>query len=77
MKPSLRPESSDLLSESEKQELKTVSDHPLNVNNSSLWSRYFCDQEIWIEIEKDIRRTRTDMSFFTDARDPTKRHLTA
>ena len=28
---------------------------------------------IWQEIEKDIRRTRTDMQFFTDAFDPSQR----
>lgn len=52
-----------------------VSDHPLNANKKSLWSRYFQDQEIWVEIEKDIKRTRVDMQFFIDARDPSKRHL--
>ena len=52
-----------------------VSDHPLNANKTSLWSQYFQDQEIWVEIEKDIKRTRVDMGFFIDARDPSKRHL--
>jgi len=74
IKPNLRPESVKEITEIG-QVYGEVSDHPLNVRSSSLWSRYFQDQEIWIEIEKDIRRTRTDMSFFTDARDPTKRHL--
>ena len=55
----------------------SVQDHPLSQKSNSLWSQYFADLEIWIEIEKDIRRTRTDLNFFTDARDPSKRHLTA
>lgn len=75
IRPNLRPES--VVEETKVgKEYRFVSDHPLNKDNNSLWSRYFADQEIWIEIEKDIRRTRTDMSFFTDARDPTKKHLT-
>lgn len=47
-----------------------MTDHPLNTQDESLWNRYFVDQELWVEIEKDVRRTRSDMEFFTDARDP-------
>lgn len=74
IKPNLRPEPVKQVTDIG-QEYGEVSDHPLNVKNTSLWSRYFCDQNIWVEIEKDIRRTRTDMGFFFDARDPSKRHL--
>jgi hypothetical protein len=75
IRPSLRPEQ-EMHETDLGKDYGNVSDHPLNNTNKSLWSQYFADQEIWIEIEKDVRRTRTDMSFFTDARDPTKRHLT-
>lgn len=46
-------------------------DHPLSVNKDSTWNQYFKDQEIWDEIEKDVKRTRTDISFFYKAVDPT------
>jgi len=62
IKPELRPDSKD------KEE-----DHPLNTSKNSMWNKYFRDQELWEEIEKDVRRTRSDLSFFTDALDPTKR----
>lgn len=38
-----------------------VNDHPLSIAKKSLWNQYFTDNFIWTEIEKDIRRTRTDM----------------
>ena len=44
-------------------------DHPLSIGKKSIWNKYFEDNVIWQEIEKDIRRTRTDMQFFTDAYD--------
>jgi len=48
-------------------------DHPLSVKKKSLWNQYFQDNVIWQEIEKDIRRTRTDMQFFSDAFDDSQR----
>lgn len=50
-----------------------VHEHPLNNSNNSLWGQYFIDQAIWVEIEKDVKRTRSDLDFFTDAVDPSKR----
>ena len=50
-----------------------VNEHPLNNSKKSDWGRYFNDLELWNEIEKDVRRTRTDLNFFTDAYDPAKR----
>ena len=44
-------------------------DHPLNVSSNSLWNKFFNDQELWDEIEKDVRRTRSDMTFFIEAVD--------
>ncbi len=46
-----------------------VTDHPLSVGKDSLWSKFFKDQELWEEIEKDVRRTRSDMTFFIEAVD--------
>ena len=50
-------------------------DHPLSVKPKSLWNQYFVDNVVWTEIEKDVRRTRNDMQFFTDAFDESNRHL--
>lgn len=52
-----------------------VRDHPLNTTNKSDWGRYFADQALWVEIEKDIKRTRNDMEFFTSSKDPKFRHM--
>ena len=49
-----------------------VSEHPLNNESKSDWSRYFNDQELWTEIEKDVRRTRTDLNYFCNAYDPSE-----
>ena len=46
-----------------------IIDHPLNVDERSLWKKFFKDQELWDEIEKDVRRTRSDMTFFVEAVD--------
>jgi hypothetical protein len=48
-------------------ESETLRDHPLSVSNHSLWNKFFKDQELWEEIEKDVRRTRSDMTFFIEA----------
>lgn len=45
-------------------------DHPLSNSNNSKWNQYYRDQELWEEIEKDVKRTRTDVSFFWQAVDP-------
>ena len=50
-----------------------MTEHPLNNSKASLWGQYFVDQAIWIEIEKDVKRTRSDLDFFTDAVDPNNR----
>ena len=54
------------------EESTNVSDHPLNNKAGSLWNKFFKDQELWEEIEKDVRRTRSDMTFFIEAVDPNK-----
>lgn len=47
------------------------SDHPLSTAAGSKWKQYYEDQEVWEDIEKDIKRTRPDMSFFFQPADPT------
>lgn len=44
-------------------------DHPLSTNQNSLWNTFFKDQELWDEIEKDVKRTRREMNFFSKAVD--------
>lgn len=51
-----------------------INDHPLSVDRKSIWNQYFVDNVVWQEIEKDIRRTRTDMQFFMDAFHEVDRH---
>jgi TBC1 domain family member 13 len=42
-------------------------DHPLSRSTTSVWNTFFKDQEIWDEIEKDVKRTRSDMYYFCRA----------
>lgn len=37
-----------------------------------MWNKFFKDLELWEEIEKDVRRTRSDISFFIEAVDKAK-----
>ena len=39
-------------------------DHPLSLEKNSLWNKYFIEYNLLDDIQKDIRRTRTHMSFF-------------
>ncbi|KAI4793689.1 hypothetical protein KUCAC02_032559 [Chaenocephalus aceratus] len=42
----------------------TMEDHPLNPNPDSRWNNYFKDNEILLQIDKDVRRLYPDMAFF-------------
>ena len=44
----------------------------MNLAKSSKWSTFFKDQDLWDEIEKDVKRTRTDLNFFYKAVDARK-----
>lgn len=44
-------------------------DHPLSTSNDSAWKRFHEDKDLWEEIEKDVKRTRMEMSFFYMALD--------
>ncbi|XP_074067097.1 TBC1 domain family member 13 isoform X1 [Macrotis lagotis] len=42
----------------------TFEDHPLNPNPDSRWNTYFKDNEVLLQIDKDVRRLCPDISFF-------------
>lgn len=42
-------------------------DHPLNISPNSSWSTYFKDNEVLLQIDKDVRRLCPDISFFQSA----------
>ncbi|XP_072287428.1 TBC1 domain family member 13 isoform X1 [Pyxicephalus adspersus] len=42
----------------------TLEDHPLNPNPDSQWNIYFKDNEVLLQIDKDVRRLCPDFSFF-------------
>lgn len=45
----------------------THEDHPLSLNPESLWSAYFKDNEMLLQIDKDCRRLCPDLVFFQSA----------
>lgn len=47
-----------------------VKDHPLNKSKESDWNILFKDLDLWDEIEKDTKRTRSEISFFLDKTEP-------
>ncbi|XP_066294183.1 TBC1 domain family member 13-like [Branchiostoma lanceolatum] len=47
----------------------TFADHPLNPNPDSQWSQYFKDNDVLLQIDKDVRRLCPDISFFQQATD--------
>ena len=56
--------------DSSKVDFITVKDHPLSKSKESDWNILFKDLELWDEIEKDTKRTRSEISFFLDKTDP-------
>ena len=42
-------------------------DHPLNPNPDSQWQSFFKDNEVLLQIDKDVRRLCPDISFFSQA----------
>ncbi|XP_028162178.1 TBC1 domain family member 13 [Ostrinia nubilalis] len=44
-------------------------DHPLNISPDSSWSTYFKDNEVLLQIDKDVRRLCPEISFFQSATD--------
>ncbi|XP_024879974.1 TBC1 domain family member 13 isoform X3 [Temnothorax curvispinosus] len=47
----------------------TLHDHPLNLNPDSKWQTYFKDNEVLLQIDKDVRRLCPDISFFQQGTD--------
>ncbi|CAH1394609.1 unnamed protein product [Nezara viridula] len=45
----------------------TMSDHPLSCSPDSLWDAFFKDNEVLLQIDKDVRRLCPDISFFQQA----------
>lgn len=41
-----------------------VEDHPLSINPDSEWQAFFKDNEVLLQIDKDVRRLCPDISFF-------------
>jgi hypothetical protein len=44
-------------------------EHPLNPNPNSSWQNFFKDNEVLLQIDKDVRRLCPDISFFSQASD--------
>jgi len=44
-----------------------IEDHPLNPNPNSNWQNFFKDNEVLLQIDKDVRRLYPDISFFSQA----------
>lgn len=68
-------ENGDLLNKSQASNSKgltfaKVKDHPLSKSDSSEWNSLFKDLELWDEVEKDTKRTRSEMSFFREETKP-------
>lgn len=79
VKPKLRAE--DQLEEKKKNDMqpkvttlvmKPGMDHPLSMNTNSKWKQFYEDKLLWEEIEKDVKRTRVELSFFHMAVDPNR-----
>lgn len=44
-------------------------DHPLNYHPDSKWQTYFKDNDVLLQIDKDVRRLSPDISFFQQPTD--------
>ncbi|XP_022123984.1 TBC1 domain family member 13 isoform X2 [Pieris rapae] len=44
-------------------------DHPLSISPESSWSKYFKDNEVLLQIDKDVRRLCPEISFFQSPTD--------
>lgn len=45
----------------------SMEDHPLSTSKNSEWNTFFKDRELWDEIDKDTRRTRREISLFSQS----------
>ncbi|XP_024221357.1 TBC1 domain family member 13 isoform X2 [Bombus vosnesenskii] len=53
----------------------TLHDHPLNLNPDSKWQTYFKDNEVLLQIDKDVRRLCPDISFFQQGTDYPRKEI--
>jgi len=44
---------------------EAVADHPLNPNPNSQWQSFFKDNEVLLQVDKDVRRLCPEISFFS------------
>uniref|UniRef100_A0A0N5ATD8 Rab-GAP TBC domain-containing protein n=1 Tax=Syphacia muris TaxID=451379 RepID=A0A0N5ATD8_9BILA len=44
--------------------LTVADDHPLSLNSNSEWKEYFKDNELLLQIDKDVRRLCPEIEFF-------------
>ncbi|KAK3258062.1 hypothetical protein CYMTET_32876 [Cymbomonas tetramitiformis] len=52
----------------------TATDHPLSVQDNSVWKSYFKDTDLLEQIDRDVMRTHPDLQFFSGEGDATKKH---
>lgn len=57
----------DLILVSNSAQEEEVEDHPLNPNPKSKWQSFFKDNEVLLQIDKDVRRLCPDIAFFGQA----------
>jgi hypothetical protein len=46
--------------------------HLLSTANTFVWNTFFKNQEIWEEIKRNVKRTRTDIKYFQIAVDSSR-----
>ena len=58
---------SEMIVTSPEEKSPDIEDHPLNLNPTSQWQSYFRDNEVLLQIDKDVRRLCPDLTFFQQA----------
>ena len=58
---------SEMIVKSPEEGSPDAEDHPLNLNPTSQWQSYFKDNEVLLQIDKDVRRLCPDLTFFQQA----------
>lgn len=58
---------SEMILTSPEERSPDMDDHPLNLNPTSSWQSYFKDNEVLLQIDKDVRRLCPDLTFFQQA----------
>ena len=58
---------SEMIVKSPEEGSPDADDHPLNLNPTSQWQSFFKDNEVLLQIDKDVRRLCPDLTFFQQA----------